>query len=131
VSSAYIRGQGRASSIVPPGTKLGILLRSSNNSSSLGSWSDTLFQPDTSLSGILEDSTRFLQYQICFKTSDSTFSASLLDIAFSWTLQVGVEEGHTDAINGLSMRFAENPAYQTLSVIVTLPSTLSLLYCRV
>jgi len=52
----------------PAGTSVGFQFRSSQGSTNMGAWSDTVFTTGTSLSGILADSTNYLQYKVILQT---------------------------------------------------------------
>jgi len=52
----------------PAGTSVGFQFRSSQGSTNMGAWSDTVFTTGTSMSGILADSTNYLQYKVILQT---------------------------------------------------------------
>jgi len=72
------------SSIEPPGTQVGFQLRSSSDYSDMGYWSDYIYPSGTSLSGILSDSTPYVQYRMAMTTSDPDTTPYLTDVCISW-----------------------------------------------
>jgi hypothetical protein len=87
-SILYIGGDGDWDSIqwtaqIPSGTALGLQLRSSDDPSSMGAWSDTLWAP-TSLHGILSDNTSYAQYKVVLLSANADTAAALLDVTISW-----------------------------------------------
>ncbi|MCK5842002.1 MAG: VCBS repeat-containing protein, partial [Candidatus Sabulitectum sp.] len=75
----------------PAVTSLGFQFRSSNDSANMGTWSDTVFT-NTSLSGILADSTDFLQYRVILQTTDPSSTPVLDDVSFSYTTYLGIAD---------------------------------------
>jgi len=67
----------------PPGTSVEFAVRASNNSSDMGSWSDTL-TCSCSLSGIIEDGRRYFQYMAILQSDDQRFTPLLHDVSVSW-----------------------------------------------
>lgn len=108
-----------SSSQEPAGTSVSFQFRSSDDSSNMGAWSDTVFSPDTPLGGILADSTRYLQYKVILKTSDIGVSPELAEVAFSYTLQVGVGESGYTEIPSWSLHSLENPSTGFFSALVS------------
>ena len=105
----------------PAGTSVSFQFRSSDDYSSMGAWSDTVFSPDTPLSGILTDSTRYLQYKVILKTSGIGLSPELAEVAFSYTSQVSVGETGSDEVPSWSLNTAENPSHGFFSALVSVP----------
>jgi len=71
-------------STIPAGTSVGFQVRSSDNSADMGIWSDPIYTSGTSLNGILDDSTRYVQYRVTLETTDPSYSASLEDVSLSF-----------------------------------------------
>ena len=101
----------------PAGTTLGFQFRSSNNSANMGAWSDTVFT-NTSLSGILADSTDFLQYRVILQTTDPTNTPVLNDVSFSYTTYLGISD-----VEASSWGLAPytNPSYGSFAVQISVP----------
>ena len=112
-----------ANAQVPPGSSVSYQFRSSQNSSNMGVWSDTVFSQNTPLEGILSDTTRYLQYKAIFETSNPSFSPVLFDVSFSYTLITGTEENESDEVPSWSLSTSQNPSYGFFSALVTVPET--------
>ena len=93
--------------------------RSSENSSDMGAWSDTVFSSETPLQGILADSTRYLQYRVILETPSSSATPELYDVFFSYSLLLEI----ADIEDSWSLHASENPAQGFFSAIVTAPET--------
>ncbi len=104
----------------PAGTSVAFQFRSSTNASSMGAWSDTIFSSSTGLSGILADSTRYLQYRVILETSDSLNTPVLNDLLFTYNL-LGIEENTSGDVSSWALLPALNPSYGYLSVLITVP----------
>ena len=102
----------------PSGTSVSFQFRSSNESTNMGAWSDTVTSAETPLNGILADSTRFLQYKVILETSDPGTTPELEEISFSYTVQMGMGES---GFNSWSLHASENPSHRFLSVLVSVP----------
>ena len=77
----------------PSGTSVALQVRASDNSSSMGSWSDTLTVPCT-LEGILADEDNYFQYRAILNTTDSLITPVLHDVTVTWNLTgIEVESG--------------------------------------
>lgn len=113
-----------SSSQEPSGTAVSFQFRSSNDPSDMGVWSDTVFTPDTPLEGILDDSTRYLQYRTILQTSSPVVSPELAEVAFSCT-QVGIEESEFAEVLPWSLRASENPSIGFFSALVSVPEDVS------
>ncbi len=102
----------------PNGTSLGFQFRSSQDSSNMGAWSDTIFTSGTSFSGILADSTDFLQYRVILQTTDPTNTPVLNDVSFLYTAYLGITDN-----NALSWSLApaRNPSFSIFAVQVSVP----------
>ncbi len=105
---------------LPDETLIGFQFRSSQDCFNMGAWSDTVYSPDTSLAGILADSTRYLQYKAILRTSNSAISPELFDVAFSYS-QVGIEESSSSEVTTWSLHATENPSYGFISVTISAP----------
>jgi len=94
---------------------IGFQFRSSNDPSSMGVWSDTVFAVSSSLAGILEDSTDYLQYRVILQSTDPEVSPELNQIEFSFSeVPAGVEV----ADNYFSMLPETNPLEQSVLIKV-------------
>lgn len=68
----------------PAGTSVGVQLRSSENYS-MGAWSDTIFTSGASLTEILEDSTRYVQYRlILYPDAQRLYTPEIEDISLTY-----------------------------------------------
>jgi len=74
----------------PAGTSVALQVRASDNSSSMGAWSDTLTAPCT-LSGILADEDNFFQYRAILYTADPLSTPTLQDVTVGWQPFSGTE----------------------------------------
>lgn len=110
-----------SSSQQPSSTSVCFQFRSSNDSSNMGAWSDTVFSPDTPLAGFPADSTRYLQYKVILKTSNPSISPELLEVAFNYDILVGTEESETGKVSSWSLYAVENPSRGFLSIMVSVP----------
>ena len=106
----------------PAGTSLGFQFRSSLDPLSMGAWSDTVFA-NTSLSGILTDSTDFLQYRVILQTTDPTNTPVLNDVSFSYTTIVGVADDNTGEVLFWNLAPYTNPSFGNFAVQVSVPQS--------
>ncbi len=105
----------------PSGTSVGYQFRSSQDSSSMGVWSDTVFT-STSLSGILADSTDFLQYRAILQTADPQITPVLEDLSFIYSTYVtATDETNTDEILFWGLTPVANPSFGSLAIQVSSP----------
>jgi hypothetical protein len=74
----------------PVGTSVALQVRASDNSDTMGAWSDTLHSP-CSLSGLLAEGDSYFQYKVILQTSDSTMTPTLEDVTVTWN-PTGIEE---------------------------------------
>ncbi len=107
----------------PAGTSVGFQFRSSQDSTNMGAWSDTVFITGTSLSGILADSTNYLQYKVILQTPDSTITPILSDVIISYSTYVSIGESYTDDVDCFSLAPAQNPSFGDFAVKVSLPQS--------
>ncbi len=110
-----------AGSQEPAGTSLSLQLRSSDNPSAMGAWSDTVYSSSGQLEGILTDFTRFLQYKVILETFDPEVSPELAFVTLSYTVQVGVSESESSEVPSLSLSVSENPSTGFFSAVVSVP----------
>ena len=101
----------------PSGTSVSFQFRSSNDASNMGTWSDTVFASNTTLEGILEDSTGFLQYKAILKTPQAGISPELTEVAFEYT--------QVTAIPLWSLQPSENPSHGSFSALVSVSEDVS------
>ena len=102
----------------PVGTSLGFQFRSSDDSANMGAWSDTVFTASTSLSGILADSTNFLQYRVILQTTDPTNTSVLDDVSFTYATYLGIVENDASSWN---LTPFTNPSFGSFAVQVSVP----------
>ncbi|MCK5035457.1 MAG: T9SS type A sorting domain-containing protein [Candidatus Sabulitectum sp.] len=104
----------------PAGTSLCYQFRSSQDSSSMGAWSDTVFT-SISLAGVLADSTDFLQYRVILQTTDPQNTPVLSDLMFSYTTYVSVADNNEGEIVFWGLVPSANPSFGNLAVQVSTP----------
>ena len=109
-----------SSEVEPAGASVSYQFRSSNNSADMGAWSDTVFT-NTSLSGILADSTDFLQYKVILQTTDPTSTPVLNDISFSYTTYVSVADDNAGEVLFWDLVPCTNPSFGNCAVQVSVP----------
>ena len=107
----------------PIETSIGLQLRSSDDYvSGMGEWSDTLFSPG-SLSGILTDGDRYVQYKAILTTADSTVTPTLYDISITWEIYTATEHETEVELENYSLFGAKpNPASDTVNICFVLSS---------
>ncbi len=104
----------------PPGTEIAFQVRASDNSSSMGDWSDILTVP-CALEGILDDEDNFFQYRVILNTTDSLLTPVLHDVTINWQPFTGTQEGSTEAV-ALALYGAQpNPACGFATLVFELP----------
>jgi hypothetical protein len=106
----------------PSGTSVAFQVRASDNSSNMGTWSDTLYSA-CSLIGILENNDSFLQYKAILTTVDSTITPTLDEVTFSWDI-LGIESGEEPEQFRL-LPMCPNPANSTSMLRFTVPEPMS------
>ena len=94
----------------------------------MGAWSDTVHSSG-SLSGILADSTDYLQYRVILHTDDLNSSPVLEEVLFTYDLLVGVGESCSGEVPSWEFSSLENPSHGdlTLSVGVIVPGPVDLM----
>ncbi len=105
----------------PPSTSVGFQFRSSQDSASMGAWSDTIFTSPTNLSGILADSTDFLQYKVILQTTDPTYTPTLDDVEFTYTTYVNIGDTNPEEITCWGFEPVANPSFGNLAILVSAP----------
>ncbi len=105
----------------PAVTSLGFQFRSSQDPGNMGEWSDTLFDTTISLTGILADSTEFMQYKAILLTTDPLDTPILADITVSYSEYLGIQDDSFGVIPGWSLAPAANPMLGDLVVRVSVP----------
>ncbi len=106
----------------PVGTSTGFssaVLRIRN----MGAWSDTIWASEADLSGVLSDSTEFVQYRALFFTDDTLTTPTLEQVSISYSIASGTGDSAADF--GLSP--CSNPCSGDLRLIaqVQVPGILS------
>lgn len=107
-------------SLQPVGTSVAFQVRASDNSSNMGLWSDTLFNP-CDLDGIIDDSDSLFQYKAIFSTNNSDSTPILQDVSVIWST---VETGDNPDTVGCSTRLYPiypNPSYGSINVQLSIP----------
>ena len=104
----------------PSGTSVAFQVRASDNSSSMGPWSDTLIIP-CSLDGILADGDSLFQYKVIFTTSDPDSTPVLGNVTVTWDME-GIEHEPGTESYALSLYGARsNPAIGHAILVFSLP----------
>lgn len=99
-------------------TSICFQIRSSDNYSNMGAWSDTLSMPDF-LYEILNKGDRYVQYKVILYTSSPTETPILYDVTVYWE-NVGMEEMAVE-VPSWSLHAAENPSHGYFSALVSVP----------
>jgi len=98
----------------PLGTDIFFQVRASNDWEEMGTWCDTIFEPQ-SLTGIIDSTFRYIQYRVGM-TSDTEFLTPVLDeVRFYWTY-LGIEGGGTG--EEFSVSAYPNPSPGSVSIII-------------
>ncbi len=107
----------------PVGTSTGFQFRSSSDPETMGAWSDTIWASEADLSGVLSDSTEFVQYRALFFTDDTLTTPTLEQVSISYSIASGTGDSAADF--GLSP--CSNPCSGDLRLIaqVQVPGILS------
>ena len=101
---------------VPPGTEFSIRLRTSNDSDSMGLWSDQITSP-----GPLDlDLEHYVQYEVSFATSDSSVSPVLTDLHLSWIAGASSIKDDYFSRHPFKMKVA-SPARNGVTIMFDLP----------
>ncbi len=105
----------------PAGTSVAFQVRASDNSSSMGAWSDTLTGPCT-LEGILADEANYFQYRAILTTTDSYASPVLHDVNVGWQPFTGTQEESGGEVTQYTLYGAQpNPALGHAALVFALP----------
>ena len=107
----------------PTGTSVGFQFRSSDNWYNMGDWSDTVFTTNTDLSGILADSTDFVQYRVILQTTDPAVTPMLNDVTISYTIDVSIGDTNLEEIASWGLAPAANPSFGSFAVHVSVPQS--------
>jgi len=103
------------------GTSVAFQVRASDNSSSMGAWSDTLTGPCT-LEGILADEDNYFQYRVILTTTDPLISPELHDVTVGWQPFNGTQEGSVEEVASFALFGAQpNPASGSVSIGFAVP----------
>lgn len=116
-------GMFSSNRMMPEGTSVGLQFRSSSDFADMGAWSDTVFSTDTPLSGILADSTRYLQYRVFLESTDSLITPQLNEVAFSYTLHPGAGTSSSGEADSFLLLPSENPSYTCAVFQLTVPES--------
>jgi len=104
----------------PSGTEIFFQVRASNDWENMGSWCDTIFEPQ-SLTGFIDSTFRYIQYRVGI-TSDTEFVTPVLhEIRFYWTY-LGIEGGETG--EDFSVSSYPNPSNRSVSITIP-PSSIA------
>ncbi|MCK5130807.1 MAG: T9SS type A sorting domain-containing protein [Candidatus Sabulitectum sp.] len=91
----------------PPETSISFLVRSSDDPSDMGEWSDTIAVSGTSLAGVLSDCDNYLQYRVILSSSDVQATPELQEVIFNYN-SLGIEN---DPVVVLSSGVVSNPVF--------------------
>lgn len=105
----------------PSGTGVALQVRASDNSSSMGPWSDTLTAPCT-LEGILADEDNYFQYRVILSTTDPLLTSTLHDVTVDWQPFTGKQEGSAGEVAQFALFGAQpNPAIGHALMFIAVP----------
>jgi hypothetical protein len=105
----------------PAGSSIAFQVRASDNSTTMGPWSDTLTSP-SSLSGVISDGDSLFQYRAILIAEESDSTPILHDVSIDWELWTGVH-GVTGPEDGFVFEGAlSNPAVGTANLSFALPA---------
>ncbi len=105
----------------PSGTSVALQVRASNNSSSMGAWSDTLTSPCT-LTGILTDEDSLFQYRAILTTTDSLYSPELHDVTVDWVPFTSTQEEAAGEVTKFALFGAQpNPTFGHATLVFSMP----------
>ena len=107
----------------PSGTSIGFQFRSSNDSSDMGEWSDTSFTLTTNLSGILADSTNFVQYRAILQTTDPFSTPVLNNVTIFYITYVSIDDANHEEISNWNLSPVANPSYGSPAIQVSVPQS--------
>lgn len=111
------------STVEPAGTSVGVQLRSSSDFSSMGEWSDIVYTSGISLSEILEDTTRYVQYRLLL-SGDSLATPKVEDISLSYMEYTATEDESSEpVVSAALLPVSPNPVSGFASVSVVLPES--------
>ena len=102
----------------PSGSAVGFQVRSSDDSSVLGPWSDTLWTPG-GLEGLLEYDTNYFQYRSILMPGDPGAYPVLNNVSVMW-IEMGLEEGEAPSSLVL-LPVTPNPCAGVPELVVGLP----------
>jgi hypothetical protein len=102
----------------PSGTSLGYQFRSSQDPGNMGVWSDTLYGTNIDLTGVLADSTEFIQYKTILQTTDPLKTPILGEITVAYSEYLGIPEHGSGS---WSLTPAANPSLGDLVLRVSVP----------
>ena len=111
-----------SNSTQPPNTSIGYQLRSSADWYQMGNWSAVFHSSDTTLTGILSDSTRYLQYRIILETSDPEQTPVIESVSFDYSYSVNTDEHGSELATCWGLHPIQNPSIDGMcSVRISLP----------
>ena len=103
------------------GTSIFVQFRSSNDWQNMGEWSELLLPSDTTLCGIVQDSTRFFQYRFTFESVNQLKSALVHDISVTYESITRIEQQSQSSVSAFRASPANNPSDGFLSIDVSIP----------
>jgi len=109
----------------PDSTGLAFLVRSSDDATDMGEWSDTITVSGTSLNGILGSGEKYMQYMAVLETDNNEVSPALLEITISYDV-VGVAEETQSEVSGIQLLpISPNPVTGAAVIAFGLPEAAS------
>jgi len=113
-----------ANIVQPPGTAAGFQFRSSASASAMGAWSDTVFSTSGAFSGMLADSTSYMQYRLILQSFSSYHTPFLNSIECTLIEYTGIENITYRA----ALSIPQNPVHGTFSpeITITVPGTVEI-----
>jgi hypothetical protein len=109
----------------PDSTGLAFLVRSSDDATNMGEWSDTITVSGTSLNGILGSNDKYMQYMAVLETDNSKVSPALLEISINYGV-VSVAEETEPVPDGIRLLpVSPNPATGAAVITFQIPEPAS------
>ena len=104
----------------PYGTSVAFQVRASDNSSSMGVWSDTLTSP-CNLLGILAEGDNYFQYRAILTATNPLYSPSLDDVSITWN-PVDIEDESSGTADVYALYGSQpNPSFGSTTLLFSLP----------
>ncbi len=100
---------------VPSGTELSVQIRTSDDYSDMGDWSQNLYSSPVYVDDVVGDGEQYIQYRVNMETSNPDATPWLSYIQLSWN-GLGISDGNLDSTRILSV--SSNPLVSGFSSVV-------------